>query len=189
MARIRTDHTRAVARAWYHKNRDRLLIERANYRKAHKSQKKEWDRKSYLKHREKRLVANKLYRQKHREELAKKHKVYVRTHMDAAVQRTKRWRQKNKQKTAMYAENRRARRASAPGIVTDKEWQLLFIQQNGLCVYCYSDLNKSVALDHKLPLSRGGSNELDNLQLLCRNCNSRKHTKTHEEFLVVLKAN
>lgn len=29
--------------------------------------------------------------------------------------------------------------------------------------------------DHKTPLSRGGTNDPDNVQVLCRGCNSRKH--------------
>lgn len=34
-------------------------------------------------------------------------------------------------------------------------------------------------IDHKKPLSRGGSNDLRNLQILCGTCNRRKHAK-HE---------
>lgn len=37
--------------------------------------------------------------------------------------------------------------------------------------------------DHKVPLSRGGLHESDNLVLACRNCNFSKHTKTAEEFV------
>lgn len=34
-------------------------------------------------------------------------------------------------------------------------------------------------IDHRKPLSRGGSNDLRNLQILCGTCNRRKHAK-HE---------
>ena len=37
-------------------------------------------------------------------------------------------------------------------------------------------------IDHKDPLARGGSNHRDNLQLLCRTCNTRKGSKTDREF-------
>lgn len=38
------------------------------------------------------------------------------------------------------------------------------------------------SIDHKVPLSRGGSNEYGNLAIACRKCNCKKHTKTEEEY-------
>ena len=38
-------------------------------------------------------------------------------------------------------------------------------------------------LEHKMPLSRGGTNAFENLDVACANCNRKKHTKTVEEFL------
>jgi hypothetical protein len=48
------------------------------------------------------------------------------------------------------------------------------------CVYCqgYEDLT----IDHIIPVSKGGTNDLDNLQAACRKCNSSKLTKTDSEF-------
>lgn len=40
------------------------------------------------------------------------------------------------------------------------------------CRICGSTVNLTV--DHIIPLARGGTNDLDNLQTLCRSCNSRK---------------
>jgi 5-methylcytosine-specific restriction endonuclease McrA len=38
-------------------------------------------------------------------------------------------------------------------------------------------------LEHKTPLSRGGTNAFDNLDVACRSCNCKKHAKTLEEYL------
>jgi len=43
------------------------------------------------------------------------------------------------------------------------------------CVYC--NATKDITIDHVIPLIKGGSNDLENLQFLCRKCNSKKHTK------------
>lgn len=40
------------------------------------------------------------------------------------------------------------------------------------CEKCGAKDNLSV--DHRKPLARGGHNRIDNLQLLCRKCNSKK---------------
>lgn len=42
--------------------------------------------------------------------------------------------------------------------------------------------SKDLAFDHNLPQDKGGSDELDNLQLLCPHCNSTKGTGTMEEL-------
>lgn len=40
------------------------------------------------------------------------------------------------------------------------------------CVICLSD--KRIEVDHITPLSKGGTNSIDNLQPLCKSCNSAK---------------
>ena len=43
------------------------------------------------------------------------------------------------------------------------------------CQHCGA--TSDLTIDHITPLVRGGSNELDNLQFLCKSCNSRKGDK------------
>lgn len=48
------------------------------------------------------------------------------------------------------------------------------------CAACGSRANLEV--DHIHPVSRGGKNDLENLQLLCRSCNRSKKDQTMEEW-------
>jgi len=43
------------------------------------------------------------------------------------------------------------------------------------CHYCGT--TEQLEIDHIIPLSRHGTNELDNLQILCRRCNGHKRDK------------
>ena len=43
------------------------------------------------------------------------------------------------------------------------------------CTMCGS--TRDLVADHVIPLSRGGTSTPDNLQVLCRTCNTRKHNQ------------
>ena len=55
--------------------------------------------------------------------------------------------------------------------------------QDGKCVYCERRLNAGWEMDHRLPLTRGGTNEPDNLAICCTHCNRAKGNRTPEEFV------
>ena len=59
----------------------------------------------------------------------------------------------------------------------------LFMAQKGRCSYC-GRVNRIryLEVDHKHPVSRGGGNDIGNLQLLCTPCNLRKGIQSDEEF-------
>ncbi len=65
----------------------------------------------------------------------------------------------------------------------------LFGMSEGKCQGCLLSFPfRNLTIDHIIPQSRGGTDHIDNLQLLCGACNSTKGTTTNEEFLVKLKA-
>lgn len=62
--------------------------------------------------------------------------------------------------------------------------EVLFGRQQGVCKGCDGHFAyKQFEVDHIVPRASGGGDELDNLQLLCRQCNGSKGAKSHEEFL------
>ena len=88
-------------------------------------------------------------------------------------------------RSAVVAEDlRRARsvasgqtnRAKGRGEFTAEEWLALCDWFGNVCLKCGE--SKPLCADHVTPLSRGGSNTIDNIQPLCRSCNSVKCDKT-----------
>ena len=73
---------------------------------------------------------------------------------------------------------RRSRKLNANGSHTLAEWETLKAQYNWTCPACKKkESETTLSEDHIVPLSKGGSNNIENIQPLCRSCNSKKHTK------------
>ena len=65
---------------------------------------------------------------------------------------------------------------------------ILFGQQEGICNGCKGDFPfKLYEVDHVVPRSRGGTDHLDNLQLLCSHCNRVKGGRPQEHLIARLK--
>lgn len=76
-----------------------------------------------------------------------------------------------------YTQKRRARRINSGGEHTKAEIAQLLKKQNGKCAACKSKVEQGYERDHILPLFLGGTNDIRNIQLLCRACNRRKSAK------------
>lgn len=59
-------------------------------------------------------------------------------------------------------------------------WEV-WARDNFTCAYCGTRTH--LAADHKIPESRGGPTDAENLVTVCGRCNSRKGAMTHEEFV------
>jgi len=57
---------------------------------------------------------------------------------------------------------------------TKKKW--IAAQQGWKCNGCHTQLDAWFEVDHKIRLADGGSNNVDNLVALCRNCHGKKTT-------------
>jgi len=61
--------------------------------------------------------------------------------------------------------------------VSETKKKFVASQQNWRCGQCNSQLNHTYEIDHRVRLEYGGSNEVNNLVALCRNCHGEKTAK------------
>lgn len=76
----------------------------------------------------------------------------------------------------------------------------LWALAKGQCWYCArimalpealplnSHREDMATLDHRVPISRGGTNDYDNFRLCCRKCNGAKADMTEDEFIESLES-
>ena len=82
---------------------------------------------------------------------------------------------------SLYGSRHRARKKEASGSHTSSEWKGLKLRYEFTCPGCHrSEPEIKLTEDHVIPLSRGGSDYITNIQPLCKSCNSKKHAKTIE---------
>lgn len=62
---------------------------------------------------------------------------------------------------------------------------LSWYKQRGRCAYTGQRLDRTAQVDHKVPISRGGLNNAENLHWVTARANCAKGTMTHDEFLNV----
>src|SRR5207244_418469 len=81
---------------------------------------------------------------------------------------------------------RQARRhlLRSAGPLPVEDWSELLQSYEHRCAYCGA--SGPLTIDHRVPLSRGGPNSKDNIKPACRSCNSKKATRSEDDFLEAL---
>jgi 5-methylcytosine-specific restriction endonuclease McrA len=97
-----------------------------------------------------------------------------------------RWMLENPDKARAFRKASKARRAArlrqAGGTITRHDVLLMFKSQKAKCWYCQCDISGGYHLEHRIPLSRGGSNDPSNVVLACADCNLSKGAKLPHEW-------
>lgn len=77
----------------------------------------------------------------------------------------------------------RTNRRGAPGRHTFEEWQAVVARYGDRCAYC-GIIPAKLIREHRIPIARGGTNDITNIVPACAPCNGHKGTRTDAEFLM-----
>jgi 5-methylcytosine-specific restriction endonuclease McrA len=151
----------AASRDWRAKNKERVA---------------ELNREFYEANREQRLEYHRQYRQTHGEYFKEQIQKFRRENPDYNRAYMRRWARSNSDKIQAKDHARRAFKMGKHGSFTASEWKALKEQYNYTCLRCGRREPKiKLTADHIVPISKGGAGTIDNIQPLCKPCNSAKH--------------
>lgn len=153
----------AEQRKWckVHPERARDVWQRAGkkYRNAHPKRNRERNRKYAETHREQVNAYAREYKRAHRKQITASFRRWMKTPAGQA-----------------YRNNQRARRRSvenqATGKLTAQEWRDILAHYNYKCAYCGHD--GRLEIDHIIPITKHGTNTIENIAPACRKCNASK---------------
>jgi hypothetical protein len=156
----------------------------------HAAEGREATRKWRLAHVEERKAYQAEHGKRLRTERPEKAREYNRTnyerHAEARRAYRKKYYEEHPEQVAVTARNQKAKRKGAPGGHTPQDIADLFESQGGKCDACKCRLfkkgPKKMHVDHVQPIARGGSNNADNLALLCAPCNMHKNAISPEAW-------
>ena len=152
-------------RQFDHRRKDQVYCSGACSSRADRLKHPDRDHQLYLKNRVERLVQAREYQLAHPE---------VHKAANERYEKTENGQQSRHKSRKAY----RARKFAAPGSHTRAQFLDLVRRFDNFCPACGEQfLTGQLEEDHIVPLSRGGSDDISNIQPLCKSCNSRKRDR------------
>lgn len=178
------------SKEWHTNNTDRKKIYDKEYRKANHSKIRTKEKLHYENNKGKAAE----YRNKNKEIIAARKKIYY----NANKERLAAYRKENNERRAnhnrkyresdplryrRYLHIRRTRLAAINENYESGYIKILFKLQRGKCAICRCLIKSGYHVDHIQPISKGGTNGKDNIQLLCPTCNLTKNASDPIDFM------
>lgn len=113
------------------------------------------------------------YYERNKDKELKRSIQYAKDNPDIIAAIGKRNRPKYKELRSTLEHKRRAIKKGNGGSHTVAQWKAILVASNYTCKHC-GRTDVKLTKDHIIPLTKGGTDNADNLQPLCSSCNSRK---------------
>ena len=136
----------------------------------HKDKRSAWSKKYHEIKKDIKAAYSKLWREKNRDTLLQSKKEYYYKNYEDIKNKKKDNRLTINMSNLIYYHTKRAN----GGTFTRKEWLQICSYYGEKCLKCGKN---EVTIDHVIPVSCGGKSSIDNIQPLCRSCNSSKNNK------------
>lgn len=104
-------------------------------------------------------------------------RAWIKNNPERMKELVSKWCAENPEKVAAWSHNRRVKLVNSPFPI--EAWKKLLVLFDGHCPYCKTSGHK-LTIDHLVPVSQGGTNDIWNLVPCCLSCNS---SKCDEDFL------
>jgi 5-methylcytosine-specific restriction endonuclease McrA len=160
-------------------NRRARLEQYAQYEKARANlpHRVEARRKYYEEHKEEISEYKKRWAAENEESVSASKRKHYELNRDEIITRSKEWAESNPEKVRQAKANnsrkRRAARHASPGSFTAEEFEALCDAHGNRCLAC-GNTEAVLEADHVVPLTKGGSDDIGNIQPLCGTCNRKK---------------
>ncbi len=193
---LKREEIKKKNRERYYRKREQILEQCKEYRNNHREEclrrAKRWAKENPEK---RRAIVRRHYEKKLKEDPEwgnKRARKYYHRNIEESRKKLRKYRKENPIKTRYWKYKRRVR-CDFTGV--DKEHMTedfkrgvlkILEEQDYKCLYCGRDVSEDYSLDHRIPLSRGGKNTVENIDIVCKDCNTKKSTRTKKEYLKVL---
>lgn len=127
------------------------------------------------------------YREANKKELNRKERDRYDRNREQEREQYRQWSQtpEGKEINKVRRERHRSRKVNAPGDCTYEQWLEILDAHGFTCYLCHRP-HPDLQMEHKRPLSRGGSNDPRNIAPSCPTCNQRKGSMTYSEYAIAL---
>jgi 5-methylcytosine-specific restriction endonuclease McrA len=164
---------------------DQINAQRRKNRREKADHYSTYNKEYHRKNPEPKKARDRKYRQEHLEKIKAHDRVYRRNYKRTneryrkyAAEYNRRYWQLHPEKLVPYWSNCRSRKLRAEGVFTASEWKNLCTYYEYTCLCCRRcEPEIKLTVDHVVPLSKGGTNFIGNIQPLCQSCNSSKRAK------------
>lgn len=183
-AMIRNDPARNLARcrAYQSRHAEEVKVQRKSFRLKNADRLREQGRAATVKFSDRIKSYKRRYYETNKEDVLAKNGAWQKANPEKVKASIAKWMAAHPESGRSAVRRRRARLRSASGNHNELDIMALFERQDGSCAACSADIRRRYDVDHVMPLSRGGSNGPENLQLLCPPCNRSKGAYTMEEW-------